>query len=104
MIFSFVHVLDIKYNYILLRIKLNQLFPRLKGGLVRPVMDVASYYQLALGVEILRAPEVLFQPSILGIDQSGLSDCLEYMLNYYPQDLQQRLAQVHWLGGGDTAH
>ncbi len=68
-------------------------------------MDVASYYQLALGVERLRAPEVLFQPSILGIDQSGLSDCLEYMLNYYPQDLQQRLAQVHWLGGGgDTAH
>ncbi len=73
--------------------------PRLKSGLVRQVMDVASYYQLALGVERLRAPEVLFQPSILGIDQSGLSDCLEYVFSYYPHDLQQRLAQVHWLGG-----
>ncbi len=56
--------------------------------------DVASYYQLAMGVERVRVPEVFFQPSMLGVDQSGLSDTLEYMLNYYPPSVQQRLVQV----------
>ncbi len=58
------------------------------------VRDAASYYQLALGVERVRVPEVMFQPSLLGVDQSGLSDCLEYVLNYHPPSVQQRLVQV----------
>lgn len=56
--------------------------------------DIATYYQMVVGVERLRAPEIIFQPSMLGIDQSGLSDTLEYVLQYFPPDVQQRLVQV----------
>ena len=70
------------------------LSPRSLCGPQGKPADVASYYQLALGVERMRAPEVLFQPSMVGIDQSGLSDCLEYVLQYYPADVQQRLVEV----------
>ena len=40
--------------------------PRLKGGSQAKPADIASYYQLTLGVERIRAPEVLFQPSVGG--------------------------------------
>ena len=41
-----------------------------------------------------RAPEVLFQPTIVGVDQCGISDTIEYILQSYPSDLQQRLVEV----------
>ena len=41
-----------------------------------------------------RAPEILFQPTMVGIDQCGVSDTIEYVLSSYPLDVQQRLVQV----------
>lgn len=41
-----------------------------------------------------RVPEVLFQPSLIGVDQCGLVDAIELVLNGYPPELQQRLMDV----------
>lgn len=54
--------------------------------------DIAEYYQLHVGIEQTRVPELLFQPSMLGIDQGGISDTLSYVINKYPQDVQLKLA------------
>lgn len=54
--------------------------------------DIAEYYQLHVGIEQTRVPEPLFQPSMLGIDQGGISDTLSYVISKYPQDVQLKLA------------
>jgi len=41
-----------------------------------------------------RVPELLFQPSMIGLDQAGIVETLEYVLSKYTTDLQNQLAQV----------
>lgn len=41
-----------------------------------------------------RAPEIVFQPTMVGVDQSGLAETMDFVLQYYPLDVQQRLVQV----------
>ena len=60
----------------------------------RMTFDLAEYYQLQLGVERIRIPEVLFQPSIIGHDQAGLAETLDQVLRSYDSKTQDRLAQV----------
>ena len=60
----------------------------------RMTFDLAEYYQLHLGVERVRAAEVLFQPSLLGIQHAGLAETLEYVLSKYDSKMQDRLVQV----------
>ena len=77
----------------------------------------ASRYQMKLQIELIRylnhlnfsvqsrmivllshlyrAPEVLFQPPMVGIDQCGLSQTLELVINSFPPDIQQRLVNVN---------
>lgn len=43
---------------------------------------------------VTRAPEVVFQPTMVGVDQCGLVDALELILHSYPPDIQQRLVNV----------
>ena len=43
---------------------------------------------------LYRAPEVIFQPSMLGVDQAGLAEIIEFILNKYPPDIQNQLVQV----------
>ena len=43
---------------------------------------------------VTRAPEVMFQPTMVGVDQCGLVDALELILHSYPSDVQQRLVNV----------
>lgn len=54
--------------------------------------DIAEYYQLHVGIEQTRVPELLFQPSMLGVDQGGISDTLSYVISKYPEETQLRLA------------
>lgn len=37
----------------------------------------SSGYQLRLGIERLRVPEILFQPELVGVDQAGLEELLQ---------------------------
>lgn len=41
-----------------------------------------------------RVPEVIFQPSMLGVDQGGLAETIEFVLSSYPTHIQQELANV----------
>ncbi|XP_070532455.1 actin-related protein 5-like isoform X2 [Ptychodera flava] len=68
------------------------------------VFDIAEYYQLHLGVERIRVPELLFQPSMMGIDQAGLAETLQYVLSRYPPDVQNTLVQTIFLTGGNTLY
>ncbi|KAJ1677157.1 Nuclear actin-protein involved in chromatin remodeling, partial [Spiromyces aspiralis] len=66
----------------------------------REVDIMARRYQLHLNVERIRVPEVLFQPSILGIDQTGVVESICQMIKNIgccPQDL---VKNVFVTGGG----
>ncbi|XP_060598270.1 actin-related protein 5-like [Ruditapes philippinarum] len=62
--------------------------------------DIAEYYRLHIGVERIRVPELLFQPSMIGAEQAGIVETLDYMFKKYTQDVQQTLAQYVFLTGG----
>lgn len=48
----------------------------------------------SINIVLYRAPEILFQPTMVGVDQCGVSDTIEYVLQSFPSDLQQRLVEV----------
>ena len=41
-----------------------------------------------------RVPELLYQPSLIGLDQCGLAEAVQLVLQYYPPEVQQRMVQV----------
>eukprot|EP00794_Sanderia_malayensis_P015741 gene15741-17327_t len=67
-----------------------------------PVQDLSVYYQLRLQVERIRIPEVIFQPCLLGLEQAGLAETLDYVLKKYPTDVQDQLVQNIFITGGNT--
>lgn len=52
------------------------------------------------GVEAFRATECLFQPSMIGVGEAGLAECIDYVLKLFPADDQQRLVNNLFLTGG----
>ncbi|XP_076436270.1 actin-related protein 5-like [Babylonia areolata] len=63
-------------------------------------MNLAEYFQVHVGVERTRAPELLFQPSMLGMEQAGLAETLNYVLTKFDLPSQKRLCQNVFLTGG----
>lgn len=57
-------------------------------------------YQLNLNVERIRVPEVLFQPSIVGVDQAGISEILSDMLTKSYKPYQVDMAKNIVVTGG----
>lgn len=66
--------------------------------------DFAQLYQLHVNVERMRVPEVLFQPSIAGIDQAGLVELISDMLKKFEVDQRKRLLSNVFLTGGHTRY
>jgi actin-related protein len=62
----------------------------------------AEAHQMWLGVERIRAPEILFQPSMIGLDQAGLAEAVVVALRRAPRDARAPLAAAPLLltGGG----
>ena len=56
---------------------LNHLLPL---GL-KPAFNLAAYHQLFVGTERIRAPEIIFQPSLIGEEQAGIAETLHYVLD-----------------------
>lgn len=50
----------------------------------------------------MRAPEILFQPSMIGSSQAGITETLEFVLKGYPSDVADTLANNIFLTGGPT--
>ncbi|XP_065174922.1 actin-related protein 5-like [Sycon ciliatum] len=60
----------------------------------------AVSYRIAVGTELVRVPEILFQPSLVGVDQAGLVDTMEFVLKSYSDEQQQKMVQNVFLTGG----
>jgi actin-related protein 5 len=61
--------------------------------------DSPEWYQLHLATERIRVPEIYFQPSIIGSDQAGISESLEFILNKYDEETSAQLASNVFLTG-----
>lgn len=53
-----------------------------------------------MGVESLRAPELLFQPSMIGLGETGLAELLNFVFHSFNLKDQQLLADNVLLTGG----
>ncbi|KAL7884435.1 hypothetical protein AOLI_G00072050 [Acnodon oligacanthus] len=75
-----------------------------KAGNIQPVFNMAEYHQLFVGTERLRAPEVLFRPSLIGEEQMGLIETLQFVLEQYSAEQQAMLAENVFLTGGNLLY
>ncbi|XP_043213325.1 actin-related protein 5-like [Amphibalanus amphitrite] len=78
--------------------RLRQLAPDLAW--CQPAAGGAQPHQIQLGTEPLQTAEILFQPSMLGLDQAGLAETIQFVLSKYPAESQQRLAGNVFVTGG----
>jgi actin-related protein 5 len=54
-----------------------------------------------INVDLVRAPEAIFQPFIAGVDQMGVSELITFVVKQFPLDVQESLlANIQLLGGG----
>lgn len=60
-------------------------------------------HQLHIGVERFRAPELLFQPSMIGSIEAGLAETVGYVLSLFKPDEQLLLVQNVIVSGGCAA-
>merc|ERR1712002_1197178 len=49
--------------------------------------DSPEWHQVHLATETIRAPEILFQPSMLGLDQAGLAELIQFVLGKFPESI-----------------
>ncbi|KAG1929070.1 actin-related protein 5 [Pimephales promelas] len=70
----------------------------------QPLFSVAEYHQLFVGTERLRAPEILFQPALVGEEQMGLMETLQFVLEQYPPEQQEALVKNVFLTGGNLQY
>uniref|UniRef100_A0A8C6VKI2 Actin-related protein 5 n=1 Tax=Naja naja TaxID=35670 RepID=A0A8C6VKI2_NAJNA len=71
---------------------------------VQPVFNLAEYHQLYLGTERIRVPEIVFQPSLIGEEQAGLAETMQFVLDRYSKDQQEKLVQNVFLTGGNVMY
>ncbi|KAJ8681138.1 hypothetical protein QAD02_016925 [Eretmocerus hayati] len=57
-------------------------------------------HQLHVGVEQLRCPELIFQPSMIGMIECGVVETVEFILKKYTLEEQNRLTKNIFLTGG----
>ena len=62
--------------------------------------DSPEWHQVHLATEKIRAPELLFQPSMIGSDQAGLSEIIKFVLNKFSEENADELANNVFLTGG----
>ena len=59
-----------------------------------------EWHQIHLAAETIRTPEILFQPSIIGHDQAGLGELIEFVLSKFSPEVSDRLANNVFVTGG----
>ena len=70
------------------------------GEVWRP--PTAEDYQILLEVDRIRPPEILFQPSIIGLEQAGLAQTMEQVFKLFPVQQAQELAQCIFVTGASA--
>merc|ERR1719189_929972 len=61
--------------------------------------DSPEWHQLHLATEQIRISEILFQPSIIGHEQAGISETVEFILKKFSPDVQQKLVSNIFITG-----
>ncbi|OXU27942.1 hypothetical protein TSAR_010339 [Trichomalopsis sarcophagae] len=78
--------------------------PEFEGaGTSNVQMIPGETHQLHVGVERLRAPELIFQPSMIGLVEAGIAETIEYILKKYTPEQQDRMVGNVFLTGGSAA-
>lgn len=74
------------------------------NGLYEPDQkrELAMDYQLHLNVERIRAPEIIFTPSLVGMDQCGLVELIKDILSRVDPVQRSSVVQDFFLTGGNT--
>ncbi|KAI9478375.1 MAG: hypothetical protein EXX96DRAFT_595711 [Benjaminiella poitrasii] len=62
--------------------------------------DMAQSYQLHVNIERVRVPEVLFQPSIIGLDQAGLVETVHDVVKTFDDYKKENIMKNVFLTGG----
>lgn len=62
-------------------------------------LNAAENYQIHFGLEAIRVPEILFQPSMIGCTEAGLAELIAFVLKLFPAAEQQRLVDHVYLTG-----
>ncbi|CAK8694440.1 unnamed protein product [Clavelina lepadiformis] len=65
-------------------------------------LDKVATGTVKCGIEKCQAPEIIFQPSLVGYNQSGLSECIEMLLENYSKEVQELMAKNIFITGGNT--
>eukprot|EP00111_Clytia_hemisphaerica_P017969 TCONS_00053193-protein len=60
------------------------------------------YQHLPYDTEQVRVPEILYQPSVVGVEQEGISGMIEYVLKNYSPEKQAQMVQNVLCTGGPT--
>jgi len=53
-----------------------------------------EHFQIHLNIERIRVPEIIYQPSIIGIDQGGLSQTFKQILSQFKYEEELELVKV----------
>mmetsp|Transcript_39669 Transcript_39669/g.64339 ORF Transcript_39669/g.64339 Transcript_39669/m.64339 type:complete len:718 (-) Transcript_39669:340-2493(-) len=62
----------------------------------------AEDFQVHIGVERIRVPELLFEPSLCGMDQMGIAECTQFVISRFQLPQQLSLANNILVTGGCT--
>ncbi|VDL96001.1 unnamed protein product [Schistocephalus solidus] len=60
-------------------------------------VDIAEYYTLNIGAEPIRATEALFERSLIGSPQAGVSECFSWILRDSSVALYKDRSQAAWI-------
>ena len=66
--------------------------------------SIKRQHQLHLNVERIRVPEVLWQPSIAGLDQAGLDEVCSHVVHSFDADVRARMLQNIFCTGRHTGY
>ncbi|KAI8060776.1 hypothetical protein BC940DRAFT_323050 [Gongronella butleri] len=80
----------------------NTLMHQLTYGVFPPYdpHDVAQHHQIHVNVERVRVSEVLFQPSIIGLEQAGVIETIDDIVKTFDVNTRASLQQNVFLTGG----
>ncbi|XP_051519756.1 actin-related protein 5 [Myxocyprinus asiaticus] len=73
-------------------------------NVTQPLFNLSEYHQLFIGTERVRVPEILFQPSVIGEEQMGLMEALQFVLEQYSPEQQEALVKNVFLTGGNLQY
>lgn len=61
-----------------------------------------SLFEIPIGIERFRIPEVIHQPSMIGIDQSGVVGTIDYVLKQLPPEVTRRVEKNIFITGANS--